>query len=113
MTKKQAYMGLLEQMEQKEWDGKAPLYSFTAKKYFYTYDEVYKYTQDHYTYAFNLQLVICEPVELRYVNTNCRKHDLLENGKLTYEVHKSLEELNQTIEEFGIVRWKPGKYAVK
>ncbi len=100
-------------MKQKEWDGKTPLYSLTTKKYFHTLNELIVYTNKLCRIKFNLQLVICEPVKLKYVNTNYWKDDLPEDGKLPDEVHKALEKLNQTIEDFGNVAWKPTEYLAK
>lgn len=104
-----------EKLEKAEWDETGMVYSEMADKYFSDWDEINDYCDEHGCALVGLRLVICDPVYLRQIETDCWSGDMpdgWEDDDLPSDVLSALNELNFAIESAGHVSWMPGKRAV-
>ena len=105
-----------EQHELREkiiWDGKAPIYSAVADKFFNSWEEVADYTDGYAIPEESLRLVICEPVYLRLVDEDYWDDQLPEGkNQLPAEVADALEKLNEAIRRSEAISWWPGEKRV-
>ena len=99
--------------ERREWDGKTPLYSEAAEKYFFDEDSLWDHLETHGGSEQSLRLVICEPHRLRQVDEDYFYDDLPEDGDIPDEVANALKDLNRVICDQDPVSWSPGVYVPK
>jgi len=101
-----------EARERVQWDLTRPLYSEAADEYFFDWDALIDYIDEHGGTLESLRLVLCEPNNLRQIDEDYFCDDLSEEGELPKEVWEALEKLNDVIRAQEPVSWYPGKYAV-
>ena len=99
------------ELPKEKWDGETPLYSNTADEFFYSAIEIIEYLADNECTSESLELVICEPQQLSYVDTDHWHDDLPEDGELPDNVQAAVDALNKAIDEAGTVSWSPGDVA--
>ncbi len=100
----------------KEWDGKTPLYSESAEKYFFDAGELDDFLFETETNKDDARLVLCYPLFLRYVETEYWEDVLLEDCDpeecFPEDVLDALNYLNYVIgENKDPVSWCPDKIA--
>lgn len=96
--------------EAKVWDRITPLYSDAEDEYFMTEEELIDYMRGSSVNFEDLQLLICEPNYLQYVDEDYWADELYEDCELPLEVYKALDNLNKEIDKVGPVSWSPGKF---
>lgn len=95
-----------------EWDHKTPLYSQAYDKYLFDTDDLVDFMcESEATDTEELELFICEPQQLSYVDTDHWYDDLPEDGELPDNVQAAVDALNKAIDEAGTVSWFPGDVA--
>ena len=99
-------------LERKVWDGEVYLYSDRDDIYFSNYQELHDYIDEHQIENIDsLRLVICEPEHLRELDADYWADDLPEDAELPESVLSTIEALNASLKDAGVVGWTPGKFA--
>ena len=97
--------------ERVEWDGKTPLYSENAHRYFSDSDDLDYYLEEEECSVEDLRLIICIPNYLKPLEDDFFCEDLAEDGELPQDVIEALNSLNEVISKKEPISWSPGKYA--
>ena len=87
-----------------EWDHKTPLYSQRNDVYLFDAGDLIGLMEE-------LELFVCEPVNLSEIQSDYWSDDLPEDGELPSEVEAALEEFNAVIRKSEPVSWRSGKFA--
>lgn len=99
-----------ESLPRKDWNGKDALYSESCDVYFLDIDQLSDFCLDHEVGVGSLRLIICEPIQLRQIDSSYWKDELAEYQELPKEVEEAMEQLNEVIRAQPAVSWTPGKY---
>jgi hypothetical protein len=98
-------------MPYREWDGKIPLYSDYANRYFRDADEICDYCYDEEIDASILRLKLCEPVKYRQINEDYWVDDMYEDQEeLPDALISKLVEFNEFIEKLPNDAWNESLY---
>jgi len=100
------------EMECRQWDGNAALYSDTNDKYFFDIESVHDYVEEIEGSMEGLHLIICDPISLSTITSDVWCDELPQDGDLPHEVCVAIDKLNAVIMEQRPVSWYPSKYAV-
>ena len=100
-----------KERERVEWDGKTPLYSERADRYFSDSEDLDYYLEEEECSAGDLRLIICIPNYLKPLEDDFFCEDLAEDGELPQDVIEALNDLNEVISKQESISWSPGKYA--
>lgn len=98
-----------------EWDEVTPVVVFNDDRYFFDLDSVLDFMVDMKEeaakrgYDPEIQLVLCDPIHLHYIDADNWCDDLSEDGELPDAVQAKVDELNAAIKEAGPVSWQEGK----
>ena len=98
-------------LEPKEWDGETPLCTYWGDNYFFDWESVEEFCEDHETTVDALQLVICRPVKPHLLDANDLFTDYLpDDGDCPDEVAEVVEALNEAIKKAAPFSWYPSEY---
>jgi len=93
-------------MPYREWDGKTPLYSDYADRYFMDEDEICDYCYDEEIDASTLRLKLCEPVKYRQIDQDYWSEDMYEDQEeLPDALINKLVEFNEFIKTLPNDAW--------
>jgi hypothetical protein len=108
-----------KQREVVEWDGETVLYSHYADEFFKDSDDIEDYCEENSINKDDMQLVLCDPVYFRHVDTDYWENDLPTEGGYEFgeiaskSVLELIDDLNKALRACGPVSWTPGKKAVR
>lgn len=95
-----------------EWDGITPVCTFDGDKFFFDEDSLLDWMHDQQYYNDGekpeIQLVLCTPQKLHYIDTDNWCDDLPDNGELPDEIAQKVDELNEAIKRAPVVSWWAG-----
>ena len=100
-----------EEKEQIKWDGKTPLYSQSADRYFMDSEDLDYYLEEEESTVEDLRLIICVPNYLSPLQEDFFCEDQAEDGELPQDVIEAMESFNEVISKQEPISWSPGKYA--
>ena len=105
-----------EAMPRKEWDHETPLAIFDTDTYFFFYDEIESYCEDHECKPEDLKLVWCDPIKPKHIYADDLFADELPGDDSEAEVRDTdilaaIDALNKAIERAEPFSWYPGKVA--
>ena len=100
-------------LERKPWDGETPMVLFGTDTYFFSWDDVEEYAEDHEVAISSLRLILCEPVGLPQFDTSDLLCDYLgEDQEAPEDVDAAVQALNAVLRARGHFCWTEGKVAV-
>lgn len=98
-------------LEYREWDGKTPLYSDYANRYFMTEDELCDYCYDEEIDVSILRLKLCEPVKYSQIDEDYWEDDMYEDQEeLPKKLLDALKIFNEVIQSLPNDAWKESSY---
>ncbi len=98
-------------LEKRQWDEKTPLYLDNTDEYFFDYESLLEYIDEHRLKLNKMRLVLCRPVKMITVDEDYFLEQMHEDAELPAEVATALEALNTAILDAETITWEPDKYA--
>jgi hypothetical protein len=100
--------------QRREWDGDTPLYSDVLGEYFNDHDDIEFHLSEEGGTVEDLELLICEPVYLRKLDSNYWLDDSVtpEDYELPAELERAIDALNAVVDRIGPIGYAPTKFAV-
>lgn len=93
-----------------EWNGKDPICLYDSYQYFFGYDDLMDYCEQEGVDEKDLMLVLCEPVELRTLDSDFFADCLADDQELPAEIENAIEEFNAKIAAYPhVISWVPAK----
>ena len=92
----------------KEWSGE-PLCTYDDDRYFFDWESVEDYCEDHDTKPEDLMLVICDPVKPKHFDSDLFTDYLAEDGEVPDGILAALDVLNTAIDNAPPFSWYPGE----
>lgn len=107
---------IFNHFEKVEWDGETPICIFDDDQFFFDYDGLNEWCEEHECKPQDLQLVLCKPIYASRIDDDMYCDDLPEDTMLedvSSELASRIKELNDWIEESKIIlSWQASKIAV-
>lgn len=106
---------IYKSMPVEEWDYETPLAIFRTDTFFFDSMELEDYCDENEINVSELQLVLCEPVKLMYLDNDFFYDCLSEDQDLPDGLAKLIEEFNQKVEAWGkknVLSWEPANIRV-
>jgi len=100
-----------EAMPKEVWNEEGGLYSDSADKYFWSWEEVDDYCENEGIKEEDLRLVICVPNYPRLLEEDYFCNELPEDGELPDDIVKAMEAFNKSLKESAPLSWYPGNKA--
>ena len=97
-----------------EWNGQDPLCLYNSDQYFFDYDELMDYCEENEIDLPDLMLVLCEPTELRTLDSDFFEECLADEQELPAEIEKAIDEFNAKVAAYPhVISWVPTNKRIK
>ena len=91
-----------------EWKNGTPVNIYKSDKYFFEHDDLMDYCEENEIDLSDLMLVLCEPMELRTLNSDFFADCLADEQELPTEIEKAIDEFNTKIAAYPhVISWVP------
>lgn len=97
-----------------EWNGKDPICIYNSGQYFFKYDDLMDYCEQEEVDKKDLMLVLCEPMELRTLDSEFFADYLADGQELPAEIEEAIEEFNAKIATYPqVISWVPTRKRIE
>ena len=91
-----------------EWKNRTPVNIYKSDQYFFDYDELMDYCEENEIDLSDLMLVLCEPMELRTLDSDFFADCFADEQGLPTEIEKAIDEFNAKIAAYPhVISWVP------
>lgn len=96
-------------MPEKVWNEKEPICEIDGSNYFFSADDLVEHCERKEIDPYSLRLVDCIPEYLHHADEEMWNDMLVDNIELSEDILNAIDELNKSLDAFGVVSYLPGK----